>query len=53
MPKTFVNRLRLSSLALKLQASNVALLYADKKLNGALPYSYQPHSYIFTATVGL
>ena len=53
VPKTFVNRLRLSSLALKLQASNVALLYADKKLNGALPYSYQPHSYIFTATVGL
>lgn len=53
VPKTFVNRLRLSSLALKLQASNVALLYADKKLNGALPYGYQPHSYIFTATVGL
>ena len=55
VPKAFVDRLRLSSLALKLQASNVALLYADKKLNGALPYDYdyQPHSYIFTATVGL
>ena len=53
VPKGFVDRLRLSSLALKLQASNVALLYADKKLNGALPYSYDPHSYIFTATVGL
>ena len=55
VPKVFVDRLRLSSLALKLQASNVALLYADKKLNGALPYDYdyQPHSYIFTATVGL
>mgnify|MGYP000868434228 FL=1 len=55
VPKSFVDRLRLSSLALKLQASNVALLYADKKLNGALPYDYdyQPHSYIFTATVGL
>ena len=55
VPKGFVDRLRLSSLALKLQASNVALLYADKKLNGALPYDYdyQPHSYIFTATVGL
>ena len=55
VPKAFVDRLRLSSLSLKLQASNVALLYADKKLNGALPYDYdyQPHSYIFTATVGL
>lgn len=55
VPKSFVDRLRLSSLALKLQASNVVLLYADKKLNGALPYDYdyQPHSYIFTATVGL
>ena len=53
VPKAFVDRLRLSSLALKFQASNVALLYADKKLNGALPYSYDPHSYIFTATVGL
>ena len=53
VPKSFVDRLRLSSLALKFQASNVALLYADKKLNGALPYSYDPHSYIFTATVGL
>ena len=55
VPKAFVDRLRLSSLALKLQASNMALLYADKKLNGALPYDYdyQPHSYIFTATVGL
>ena len=53
VPKSFVQRLRFSSLALKLQASNVALLYADKKLNGALPYSYQPHTYIFTATVGL
>ena len=55
VPKSFVDRLRLSSLSLKLQASNVALLYADKKLNGALPYDYdyQPHSYIFTATVGL
>ena len=55
VPKGFVDRLRLSSLSLKLQASNVALLYADKKLNGALPYDYdyQPHSYIFTATVGL
>ena len=55
VPKAFVDRLRLSSLAIKLQASNVALLYADKKLNGALPYDYdyQPHSYIFTATVGL
>lgn len=53
VPKSFVQRLSLSSLALKLQASNVALIYADKKLNGALPYGYQPHSYIFTATVGL
>ena len=53
VPKAFVDRLRLSSLALKFQASNVALIYADKKLNGALPYSYAPHSYIFTATVGL
>lgn len=53
VPQSFAQKLRLSSLALKLQASNVALLYADKRLNGALPYAYQPHSYIFTCTVGL
>ena len=43
----------LSSVDLKLQASNLFLIYADKKLNGALPYAYTPHSLIFTCTVGM
>ena len=53
VPQSFVRKLSLSSLNLKLQASNVFLIYADKKFNGSLPYGHSPHSYIFTCTIGL
>ena len=36
-PKTWVERIRLSDLSLKLQATNLFLIYADKKLNGQDP----------------
>lgn len=36
-PKSFVQKLRMSSLSLKLQATNLFLIYADKKLNGQDP----------------
>ena len=36
-PKPFCGRLGLSSLALKLQTTNLFLIYADKKLNGQDP----------------
>ena len=55
LPKTLLEKTFLSSVDLKLQASNLFLIYSDKKLNGALPYSYdyEPHSIIFTCTVGI
>ena len=36
-PKSFIQRLKLSTLSLKLQATNLFLIYADKKLNGQDP----------------
>jgi len=36
-PKTITQPLHLSNLSLKLQATNLFLLYADKKLNGQDP----------------
>ena len=53
LPKSVLGKTFLSSVDLKLQASNLFLIYADKKLNGALPYAYTPHSLIFTCTVGM
>ena len=53
LPKSVLSKTFLSSVDLKLQASNLFLIYADKKLNGALPYAYTPHSLIFTCTVGM
>ena len=53
LPKSILSKSFLSSVDLKLQASNLFLIYADKKLNGALPYAYTPHSLIFTCTVGI
>ena len=35
--KSFVNKLRLSNLSLKLDATNLFLIYADDKLNGQDP----------------
>lgn len=36
-PKSVANALRISNLSLKLQAANLFLIYADKKLNGQDP----------------
>lgn len=36
-PRKFVERIKLSNLSLKIQATNLLLLYADKKLNGQDP----------------
>ena len=36
-PKTLVEPLKLNNLSLKLQATNLFLIYADKKLNGQDP----------------
>lgn len=36
-PKSVIQKLKLSTLALKLQATNLFLIYADKKLNGQDP----------------
>ena len=36
-PRTWLNPLKISNLSLKLQATNLFLLYADKKLNGQDP----------------
>lgn len=37
LPKSFLEKIRFSSASLKLQATNLCLLYADKKLNGQDP----------------
>ncbi len=37
VPKTFINKIGLGSASLKLDATNLFLLYADKKLNGQDP----------------
>lgn len=36
-PKSLASRMKLSNLSLKLQATNLFLIYADKKLNGQDP----------------
>ena len=36
-PKRWIKKLRMSNLALKIQATNLFLIYADKKLNGQDP----------------
>ena len=36
-PKAWIQKLKMSTLSLKVQATNLALLYADKKLNGQDP----------------
>ena len=37
LPKSFLQKIKFSSASLKLQATNLCLLYADKKLNGQDP----------------
>ena len=56
-PKTITEKLRLANLSLKLQATNLFLIYADKKLNGQDPEFFNaggvaaPTPKQFTATL--
>ncbi|MGQ2106601.1 SusC/RagA family TonB-linked outer membrane protein [Ornithobacterium rhinotracheale] len=60
-PKPILEKLKLRNLSLKLQGTNLFLLYADKKLNGQDPEFFNaggvavpmPKQYTFTIRVGL
>ena len=60
-PKKLISKIRLSSLSLKLQATNLFLIYADKKLNGQDPEFYNtggvaapvPRQFTLTVRIGL
>jgi TonB-linked SusC/RagA family outer membrane protein len=60
-PKKWVNALRLNNLSLKVQATNLFLLYADKKLNGQDPEFFNtggvavpvPKQFTVTLKVGI
>lgn len=60
-PKSWISGLKLSDLSLKVQATNLFLLYADKKLNGQDPEFYNsggvaspvPRQFTFTLRLGL
>lgn len=60
-PKTLVTAMKLSNLSLKLQATNLFLLYADKKLNGQDPEFFNtggvavptPKQFTLTLKVGI
>ena len=60
-PKSMIGRLGVSALSLKLQATNLFLLYADKKLNGQDPEFFNtggvavptPKQFTLTLRVGL
>ena len=58
-PKKLIKPLKLNNLSLKLQATNLFLIYADKKLNGQDPEFYNtggvamPMPKQFTATLRL
>lgn len=59
-PQKWVKAVRLSNINLKLQATNLFLIYADKKLNGADPEFFNaggvaspmPRQYTFTLRLG-
>ncbi len=60
-PRTWLNPLKISNLSLKLQATNLFLLYADKKLNGQDPEFFNtggvaspvPRQFTLTLRLGL
>lgn len=60
LPKSFVNRLKLGYVSMSLVGNNIALLYADKKLNGADPEFFSnggvalpiPKQYTFSLKLG-
>lgn len=59
-PKKWIGKLNMSALSLKLQATNLCLLYADKKLNGQDPEFYNaggvaipmPRQFTLTLRIG-
>jgi hypothetical protein len=61
LPKSFVQKMKMSNLSLKLQATNLCLLYADKKLNGQDPEFFNsggvavpvPRQFTLTLKIGL
>ncbi|MDD2961830.1 MAG: SusC/RagA family TonB-linked outer membrane protein [Muribaculaceae bacterium] len=61
IPKVVLTKLRLTSASVKLQATNICLLYADKKLNGQDPEFFNsggvatpmPRQFTFTLRFGL
>jgi len=59
IPKTLISRLRLNTASVKLAATNICLLYADKKLNGQDPEFFNsggvasPNPKQFTLTLRL
>lgn len=61
VPQSFLNHLRMRSASLKLQATNLFLIYSDKKLNGQDPEFFNsggvatpsPKQFTFTLRLGL
>jgi TonB-linked SusC/RagA family outer membrane protein len=61
IPRNFLSKLRISSSSLKLQATNLFLIYADKKLNGQDPEFFNsggvatpsPKQFTLTLRIGL
>ncbi len=61
LPMSFIKKLRMTSASVKLAATNICLLYADKKLNGADPEFFNsggvaspnPKQITFTVRFGL
>ena len=60
-PKSWVKAMKMNSLSVKVQGTNLALLYADKKLNGQDPEFFNtggvatplPKQFTFTLRIGL
>ena len=60
-PKRWIKKLRFSNMSLKLQATNLFLIYADKKLNGQDPEFFNsggvatpvPKQFTLTLKIGL
>ena len=60
-PRKWISKLKMSSLSLKLQATNLFLIYADKKLNGQDPEFFNsggvatpvPKQFTLTLKIGL
>jgi hypothetical protein len=61
IPRKWINNLKIDNLALKIQATNLFLIYADKKLNGQDPEFFNsggvatpmPKQFTFTVSMGI